>query len=155
MSLPTHYRVLLVEDNPDTVFTVSGGLAMRTEVKYDVEAVDRLSAAIARLSQGGIDAVVLDLTLPDAHGVEAVEQVVAAAPDVGIVVLSGLPDMEEPAKAAGADDFLAKPAEPRDLSIKLQWTVAYRKLREQKHAIEDDLARLGNVIVALREKEPT
>jgi DNA-binding NarL/FixJ family response regulator len=53
-----------------------------------VEWVAELSNGIERLRNGGVGAVVLDLTLPDSHGVETVDKVFQAAPGVPILILS-------------------------------------------------------------------
>ena len=70
----------------------------------------RLATALERLAMGDIDAVVLDLTLPDSHGVDTVVSVVEHSPHVPVVVLTGNRD---PGKAidavrAGAEDYLPK-----------------------------------------------
>ena len=49
---------------------------------FDVEWVRQLSEGLARLSQGGIDAVLLELSLPDSHGIETFDKLFSAAPDV-------------------------------------------------------------------------
>jgi serine phosphatase RsbU (regulator of sigma subunit) len=59
---------------------------------------------------GGIDCVLLDLGLPDARGLEAVERLRAAAPDAAIVVLTGHDDEQRgvDALSRGAEDYLIK-----------------------------------------------
>jgi CheY-like chemotaxis protein len=62
------------------------------------------------LARGGIDLILLDLSLPDAHGLATVERTLAAAPRVPILVLTGLEDEVVGAAAvhAGAQDYLVK-----------------------------------------------
>jgi diguanylate cyclase (GGDEF)-like protein len=77
---------------------------------FEVESLGTLSAGLARLAQGGIDAVLLELTLPDSGGVETVVQVREAFPDVPIVVLTSVDDEQLALRviATGAQDYLVK-----------------------------------------------
>jgi diguanylate cyclase (GGDEF)-like protein/PAS domain S-box-containing protein len=101
--------LLLVEDDPDQAFLVSRRLR---EQLLNVEVVHLGTAAEAteRLAQGDVSCVVLDLSLPDAKGLEAVKAVRAADPAVAIVVLTGLDSNELGRQAVqlGAQDYLIK-----------------------------------------------
>jgi len=71
---------------------------------------DRLSAGTRRLEQGDIDVILLDLDLPDSHGVDTFTKVYAQAQEKPIVVLTGLADETVGVKAVsgGAQDYLVK-----------------------------------------------
>jgi signal transduction histidine kinase len=103
-------RVLLVEDNPGDVDLVREHLAdARTPPRVELEHAERVADAVARLGGGGIDAVLLDLSLPDARGLEALHRMRAAAPAVPVVVLTGAEDaVGEQAMNEGAQDYLRK-----------------------------------------------
>jgi signal transduction histidine kinase len=62
------------------------------------------------MRETGADVVLLDLSLPDAHGLETVERMLEAAPDAPIFVLTGLDDQTTALQAvhAGAQDYLVK-----------------------------------------------
>lgn len=66
---------------------------------------------------GDVDVVLLDVTLPDADGIELLGRVRAIAGDVQIALFTGWsdPDTLERARAAGADAVFAKDGEPRRL----------------------------------------
>jgi signal transduction histidine kinase len=70
----------------------------------------RMSEAETHLAKGGVDIVLLDLGLPDGHGLETVRRAHAAAPEVPVIVLTGLDDEALAAEAmnAGAQDYLIK-----------------------------------------------
>ena len=78
--------------------------------EFDVHHVERLAQARERLMHNGTGCVLLDLSLPDANRLEALMQLRAAAPDVPIVILSGLQDELLAVKAVqeGAQDYLIK-----------------------------------------------
>lgn len=104
-------RILWVEDNPVDVCANESGLGDKQGfAKIEVEHVARLSQALDRLNEGLLDAVLLDLTLPDSAGLETFFKVQGAAPHLPIVLLTG-PDDEELASEAvrqGAQDCLVK-----------------------------------------------
>ena len=63
-------RVLLVEDNPGDTRLICEMLAEARDAQVKVECVNRLSPALERLAAGGIDVLLLDLSLPDDHGLD-------------------------------------------------------------------------------------
>jgi DNA-binding response OmpR family regulator len=109
-------RVLLVEDNPADAELIretldDGSLDPAFEATaFRLEQVDRLVAAFERLAAGEIDVVLLDLSLPDSHGIDTFVRLVRSAPRTPIVVLSGLDDEAMAIRAVreGAQDYLVK-----------------------------------------------
>ena len=102
--------VLLIDAEADGAAGILDELSSATDERFDVEWVPDLSRGIERLRNGGVGAVVLDLTLPDSHGIETFDKLFEAAPSVPILILSG-PDAEEMARQAverGAHDYLVK-----------------------------------------------
>src|SRR5262245_36386169 len=61
--------ILLVEDNPADARLIREMLAQAEGVRFEIAYADRLSPALDYLRKGGIDAVLLDLSLPDSRGV--------------------------------------------------------------------------------------
>lgn len=106
----TPLNVLLVEDNPGDARLIVEMLRDGGGDRYRLQHVDRLATALERLSQGGIDVLLLDLSLPDSQGFETFTRVHAHAPDVPVVVLTGLDDEETSRRAVqeGAQDYLPK-----------------------------------------------
>src|SRR5687767_9987502 len=92
MGTPPTLRILLVEDNPGDALLVRETLREVPSVAAELDHVERVADAIARLAERPADVVLLDLSLPDASGTEGVARLRAAAPSVPIVVLTGLDD---------------------------------------------------------------
>src|SRR5260370_15138358 len=113
-------RVLLVEDNPGDVRLFLELLRETGAGHVKVEHVDRLSTALERLSNQSFDVMLLDLSLPDAHGLDTLVRAHAHTPSVPIVVLTGLDDQALAVKAvrAGAQDYLVKGRVDGDLLVR-------------------------------------
>ncbi|HUJ48696.1 MAG TPA: ATP-binding protein, partial [Bryobacteraceae bacterium] len=113
-------RILLVEDNPidarllrEMVRDASGG-------RFHLEQAGCLDDALDLLSRQQFDVALLDLSLPDARGLETVTRVHAHAPKVPIVVLTSLDDEAIGVRAvrAGAQDYLIKGRVGGDLLVR-------------------------------------
>ena len=102
--------VLLIEDDPADARLIQEALSAEIDSPFRVEWVTLLSAGLERLTKEGVDVVMLDLSLPDVQGIEAVEKVCLAAPDLLVLVLSGLTDEEVARQAVqrGAYDYFSK-----------------------------------------------
>jgi signal transduction histidine kinase len=104
-------RALLVEDNAGDARLIREMLieAGAREV-VTLQHADRLSTGLDALDARKIDVILLDLSLPDSSGLATFESAHAAAPNVPIVVLSGLDDEELAVRAVqeGAQDYLVK-----------------------------------------------
>jgi signal transduction histidine kinase len=102
-------RILVVEDTESDARIVQEYLGHGRD-PAQVDAVDRLALAEAVVKQRTYDAILLDLSLPDGQGVDAIKRMRSAAPLVPIVVLSGLEDESVATEAvqAGAQDYLTK-----------------------------------------------
>ena len=86
-------RVLLIEDNPEHV-ELFRSILQTSGFPFDVDVADRLSEGLARLADGGIDLVLLDLTLPDSAGFETFARVRTHAPNVPVVIFTNRADEE-------------------------------------------------------------
>ena len=107
---PAVRSLLLVEDNPADAELIAEYLDETAPGKLTLETVPTLAAAKSRLRERGIDLVLLDLSLPDATGLDTFHGLYAEAPDTPIVVLTGLDDGRLALRAmqAGAQDYLVK-----------------------------------------------
>ena len=103
-------RVLLVEDDPVYAAVLRSTLAFAGGGPWVVESVESFAAARERLARGGIDAVLLDLRLPDANGLDAVSHLSGEFPTLPVLVLTALDDEALALEAVqkGAQDYLVK-----------------------------------------------
>ena len=103
-------RVLLVEDNLGDAGLLYEGLEEAVPGQFEMTHVRRLSEALEYLWEETCDVVLLDLGLPDSHGLDTLVVTRAQAPGVPIVVLTGFQDeaLAVEALKGGAQDYLVK-----------------------------------------------
>ncbi|HTW08541.1 MAG TPA: fused response regulator/phosphatase, partial [Acidimicrobiales bacterium] len=124
-------RILLVEDDPGDALLTREMLA-RSAFSFEVEPVTDLAGALARL-QGGVECVLLDLGLPDVGGLEALDEILSAAPAAAVIVLTGRADRDLAlaAMARGAQDYLKKGELDADLLSRSVRYAVQRKRSEE------------------------
>ena len=137
MAQGTPVRVLLVEDNPGDARLVEI-LLSEAGSGFDVKHAGTLGEALDELDRP-FDVVLLDLSLPDSAGLETVDRMRRAAPQLPLVVLSGRDDEEVALQAlqGGAEDYLVKGEGGGDLiSRSIRYSI-------QRKSAEDKLAYLA------------
>jgi CheY-like chemotaxis protein/HPt (histidine-containing phosphotransfer) domain-containing protein len=129
--------VLIVEDNPGDARLVEWALQHEPSARFRAEHVGRVAAAIERLAAGGVDAVLLDLGLPDSRGTDGVRRIRERAPSVAVIVLTGSEDpvLVRQAIEAGAQDYQVKGIFPPGHLTRILAAATERQ------RIEGDLAR--------------
>jgi phosphoserine phosphatase RsbU/P len=103
-------RLLLVEDNPGDARLIQEELKEVISTRFEVLHVERLAHAERAVVEARPDAVLLDLSLPDGHGLSNIARLLQVAPTVPLVVLTGTDDEQLSMRAvhAGAQDYLVK-----------------------------------------------
>ena len=126
-------HILLIEDNPVDAVLVEESLAGASNPAFALTISDRLANGLTCLAAGGIDALLLDLCLPDSEGLATFRQAQAAAPGLPIVVLSGDADEDLAVDAvqAGAQDYLVKGRYNQDLLARsLRYAIERQRTRQ-------------------------
>src|ERR1700726_2110223 len=103
-------KVLLVEDNAGDARLLREMFTTERPGSIELTHLMRMSDALAHLARGGVDIILLDMGLPDGHGLDTVRRARAAAPGIPMIVLTGLDDERLAAEAMkeGAQDYLIK-----------------------------------------------
>jgi diguanylate cyclase (GGDEF)-like protein/PAS domain S-box-containing protein len=101
-------RLLLIDGDPGDAKVVREALADSKDGPFEVEWVTRLSDGLERVSRSGIRAVLLNMFLSDSEGIETLEKLLLAAPQIPILVLSAVGDEDVARQAAqrGRQDYL-------------------------------------------------
>ncbi len=136
-------NVLVIEDNPGDARLIQTALEAAADAEFNLFSADRLSMALNRLASGGIDVVLLDLGLPDSLGLDSFASVHDHAPDVPVVVLSGLDHKGVAGEAvrAGAHFYLVKSqlATERLESVILQAIERQRRQQETEQVRQKEV----------------
>jgi len=103
-------QVLVVEDNAGDVRLLREMFNGEKPGSFELTHLLRMSEAEIHLAKGGVDITLLDMGLPDGHGLDTVRRAHAAAPGVPLIILTGLDDEELAAEAMthGAQDYMIK-----------------------------------------------
>jgi diguanylate cyclase (GGDEF)-like protein len=141
-------QVLLVEDNPGDVRLVREMLTEGGDEDFELFHAQTVSEATERLATdtAGIDAVLLDLSLPDDTGVNTLRRIVAAARTAVVVVMTGAGDEELGLTSLreGAQDYLVKgQVDGRTLRRALRFALSRQSVLQSLSHI-DDLTGLHN-----------
>jgi len=112
-------RVLLIEDDPDL------GEGIRTSLREEGYTLDWLKdgeSAVHALREEGFDLVVLDLGLPRLDGIQVLRQSRAHGLTTPVLILTARDDTEDRVAGldAGADDYLVKPFDIKELKARLR-----------------------------------
>ncbi len=144
-------NLLLIDDSPSDAALVRRYLA---ESPFQVTVADGLSVGLQQLEQGGVDAVLLDLCLPDSDGIDTIVQVRKSAAHIPIVVLTGMENEELAVRAVqeGAQDYLVKNKINADVLVR---SIRYAIERQRRESAEQRLnvtidAAPGGVVVVDR-----
>ena len=103
-------RILAVEDNPADFRLLLEHLSEVPSAQVEVAHATTLQEALQRLAAEEFAAVLLDLNLPDSHGLEGLETIVGINPRPAVIVLTGADDADTGlrALAKNAQDYLVK-----------------------------------------------
>src|SRR5580692_2638433 len=141
-------RVLLVEDDAATAQSIE--LMLRKE-NFICDTTDLGEDGLQQGKLYDYDIIILDLLLPDIGGYEVLRRLRAARVRTPVLILSGLDELNDKVKGLGfgADDFLTKPFDHRELVARIQAIIR----RSKGHP--DSTIRTGKLLVNLDNRTVT
>jgi DNA-binding NarL/FixJ family response regulator len=113
-------RVLVVDDHPAFRRALTSALRMVKDIEVAGEAEGGVEAT-RQAVESDADLVLMDLSMPDLNGIEAMRRIHESKPELPVVIFTAHadPGVEKEAREAGASGFLAKGAALDDLVIVL------------------------------------
>lgn len=142
-------RVLIVDDEPAIVRLLTG---IATRGGHDVETAASGRAAIKIAARGRIDAVLLDMGLPDLDGIEVIAAIRVHS-NVPIIIVTARGDVSEKVTALdlGADDYITKPFDGDELLARLRSALR----RGAGRPVDDPILRHGVIAIDPERREVT
>jgi serine phosphatase RsbU (regulator of sigma subunit) len=139
---PSPIRILLVEDNYGDARLIREMLQEGPAGRFDFFYADRLSVAFKYLLPGSVDVALVDLSLPDSQGLDTYRQMRLQAPNLPVIVMSGLNDENVALEAMqkGAQDYLVKgQVDGRQLERAIRYAIERAKILEELHHSQHSL----------------
>src|ERR1700722_12309705 len=142
-------QILLVEGNPVEARRLAQMLRAGGATNFRLRRANKLHQAKRHLENGRADVALVDLSLPDAQGLEVLVEAQRTAPSVPFIALSGAADDSLAAQALqlGAQDFLVKSEiNPSQLARALSFAIARQQaqLHLRSLSLLDELTGLHN-----------
>ena len=137
-------KVLLIEDSLFATQHTQRMLAKAKSAQFSAElkCADQLSVGLEHLAEGGVDIVLLDLTLPDSAELDTFTKVHTQAPNLPIVVMSGIEDETLAIEAVqkGAQDYLVKgQVDSNLLKRSILYAIERKRAEEELRKTQDKL----------------
>lgn len=142
-------RILVLEDEPAVVYLIRQILGDSQDAAVEVSHQGSLAGALKLLARGPHDIALVDLELPDSHGLDTLREVQRGAPHMPVVILTGHGDerMALEAVRRGAEDYLFKGDFNGPMLVRsLRYAVERQRLKTalRIQSLTDDLTRLYN-----------
>jgi two-component system, OmpR family, response regulator len=127
-------RVLVIEDQEDLAALYEQALAREG---YEVSKAYTGEEGFAVFEDNGADAVVLDMTLPEMHGVQTLQSIRKLNANVPVVVVTGETSGEtrQQCERLGVQEYLSKPADYRDIMDALRRALSDPKTTTEEYQV--------------------
>jgi PAS domain S-box-containing protein len=148
-------EVILIEDNLDDTELLLRKLGKSTEGQMKVKSVKSLHDGLELLARNKPDIILSDLGLPDSHGLDTVTKLLFEAPNIPLVVLSGLDDEAIAIKAvqSGAQDYLVKgQLEGRQIERSLFYAIERARLQTELDQHTQEITRIQANLLKILDK---
>ncbi len=133
-------RIALVEDDPQLWPVLSGILA---SAGYEPEIFESGDAFLSARNRGSFDVVVTDFQMEGASGIDVLKACRAEDDPPEVLLLTGFASVRNAVEAMrlGAFDYLAKPADPKELLHRVGQALEERRLKREVHALSGEVRR--------------
>jgi len=136
-------KVLVVDDEPGVRAALQRALALE---RHDVQLAEDGQQALDRLAESAVDAIVLDVTMPRVDGLEVCRRLRAAGDRTPVLMLTARDAIDDRVDGldAGADDYVVKPFEARELAARLRALLRRNRPPAEQLAYADVLLEPGS-----------
>ncbi len=141
-------RILIVDDEE---IVIRSCLRILGENGYEAEAVQSGGDALRKIEESRYDVMILDIMMPRMDGLEVLQRVKETHPDIDVIMITGLSQIETAVKAMklGAFDYLPKPFDPDELKLVVERALERRRLLQENLNLRSEVSskyRFENII---------
>jgi two-component system, NtrC family, response regulator AtoC len=135
-----HLRVLIVDDDPSMARYLNTYLSRH---QFDVSTAASGEEAVGMFRVHDPSLVLLDLAMPGMNGIATLERIKQIKPEVSVIILSAQnhPDTIFKASKLGADDYIAKPFEPKELDLRIAKVLDKQRLVSEVTQLREQVRR--------------
>jgi len=141
-------RILVVDDEEIVIrscLRILGGSG------YEVDSVQSGGDALRKVEEGPYDVMILDIMMPKMDGVEVLQRVKETHPDIDVIMVTGLSQIETAVRCMklGAFDYLPKPFDPDELKLVVERALERRRLLQENLNLRSEVSskyRFENII---------
>ncbi len=143
-------RILCVDDEDIVIRSCRRVLA---DDEFEVDAVQSGVEALKQIEERTFDVVILDIMMPKMDGIEVLQRVKESHPDLEVIMITGLSQVETAVKSMklGAFDYLTKPFDPDELKLVVERALERRRLLQENLNLKTEVSskyRFENVVGA-------
>ncbi|MDT4898660.1 MAG: two-component system, OmpR family, alkaline phosphatase synthesis response regulator PhoP [Acidobacteriota bacterium] len=148
--MSTAQRLLIVDDDADLRILLAGYFR---RIGYEVEEKDSGLAAIEPASTGRFDCFIFDVSMPGMTGIDLLRRVRDRGVQTPTMFLTAHDSIDDKVAgfAAGADDYLGKPFNPRELEVRVE--ALLRRSRGAQPSMDGDRLEIGELVIDKRRHE--
>ena len=143
-------RILVVDDEEVVLASCRRALGNGERV---VETASSGTEALEKIEEAHYDVILLDIKMPDLDGLEVLQRVKESHPDIEVVMVTGLSQIETAVRSMklGAFDYVPKPFDPDELAVVVDRALEHRRLLQENVSLKSALGskyRFENIIGA-------
>jgi len=141
-------RILVVDDEE---IVIQSCLRILSRGGFQADAARDGLEALRAVDENGYDVLILDIKMPKMNGMEVLQRVKEAHPDIDVIMITGLHEIETAVQAMklGAFDYLPKPFEPEELELVVDRAFERRQLLQENISLKSAVSakyRFENII---------
>ncbi|MEO8655525.1 MAG: response regulator, partial [Ramlibacter sp.] len=141
-------RILIVDDEE---IVIRSCRRILTGEQYEVESVQDGWEALRKIDENNYDIIVLDIMMPKVDGLEVLQHVKERHPDIDVIMMTGLSQIQTAVKAMklGAFDYLSKPFDPDELKLVVDRALEKRRLLLENRSLKSEVSskyRFENIV---------
>ena len=132
-------RILIVDDEE---IVVRSCLRILSGDKFDVDVANNGLEALIKVGEQDYDMLILDIMMPKMNGIEVLQRVKETHPDIDVIMITGLNEIDTAVKAMklGAFDYLPKPFDPEEFELVVERAFERRQLLQENVNLKNEVS---------------